>query len=37
MPTLIAACRACSQATRVAGLRRWAISISFDERTDMDS
>src|SRR5215471_13422341 len=28
MPTLIAACRACSQATRVAGLRRWAISIS---------
>src|SRR6516225_1711035 len=28
MPTLIAACRACSQATRVAGLRRWAMSIS---------
>src|SRR5271154_5017559 len=28
MPTLIAACRACSQATRVAGLRRCAISIS---------
>jgi hypothetical protein len=28
MPTLIAACRACSQATRVDGLRRWAISIS---------
>src|SRR5271169_2115607 len=28
MPTLIAACRACSHATRVAGLRRWAISIS---------
>jgi hypothetical protein len=28
MPTLIAACRVCSQATRVVGLRRWAMSIS---------
>jgi outer membrane protein len=28
MPKLIAACRACSQAMRVAGLRRCAISIS---------